>query len=60
MSESKLPASYLGDGVYVEFTGYDFRVYTSNGVSETNSIHLELLALRGLINFVRKQGVPLS
>jgi len=23
---------YLGDGAYVEFSGYDFRVYTSDGI----------------------------
>lgn len=35
------PHLYLGNGVYVEFRGHDFTVYTSNGVNTYNTIYFE-------------------
>ena len=32
---------YLGDGVYVEFDGYQIQLTTSDGESTTNEIFLE-------------------
>ena len=32
---------YVGDGVYVDFDGFGFNVYTSNGIDTTNEIYLE-------------------
>jgi hypothetical protein len=58
-SHAELPKAYLGDGAYVEFSGYDFRVYTSDGISETNNVHLEPPALQALLDFARKQGIKL-
>ena len=33
--------SYVGDGVYVEAMGHQFRIYTSDGVYESNNIYIE-------------------
>lgn len=46
--------TYLGDGAYVEYTGYSLVVYTSNGISRTNEVHLEAPALKILIEFARQ------
>lgn len=32
---------YLGDGVYAEFDGYQIKLYTSNGMTESEPIFLE-------------------
>jgi hypothetical protein len=34
-------ATYLGDGAYMAFTGYDFVIFTHNGYGITNKVHLE-------------------
>lgn len=54
---TELPKIYLGDGAYAEFSGYDFRVFTSDGISEANAVHLEASALQSLVDFARKQGM---
>jgi len=51
MSKPKL---YLGDGAYVEFTGYNFRLYTSNGIEETNEIFLEVDHFVALKDFIHR------
>ena len=43
--------AYLGDGAYVEWTGNEFIVYTSNGIERSNQVYLEPLAMRTLIEF---------
>lgn len=49
---------YLGDGAYVEFTGYSFRLYTEGdfGVHEA---HLEPEGLLKLIEFAKEKGLKL-
>lgn len=46
---------YLGDGVYVEFTGYDFVLKTQR--EDEHYIHLEPEAIRSLVNFAKLKGV---
>lgn len=43
---------YLGDGAYCEFTGWNFRVFTSNGSFETNEVFLEPEHIAVLNSFV--------
>jgi len=50
MNDDKI---YLSDGAYVEFTGYDFVLTTSDGLSDTNRIHLDGIALKRLIEFYK-------
>lgn len=51
MGETK--STYLGDGAYVEWTGYSFVVYTSNGIERTNEVYLEADAIAKLIEFAQ-------
>lgn len=32
---------YIGDGVYIEFNGYQLKLTTEDGISVTNEIYLE-------------------
>lgn len=49
-----LPLEYLGDGAYVEFNGESFRLYTSNGIEQTNSIFLGKRELKNLQEFAER------
>lgn len=44
---------YLGDGLYGEFDGYQFRLYTSNGFSEDNEVFLEPTVLNTFWRWVK-------
>ena len=48
------PAEYLGDGAYVRFTGYSFVLYTTDGISIGNEVHLEKHELEVLDRFVKR------
>lgn len=43
---------YLGDGVYVEFDGYNLILTTENGITATNRIVLEPSVYGLLVVFV--------
>jgi hypothetical protein len=45
------PVEYLGDGAYVRYTGYSFIIFTSNGLTESNHVHLEDNELKALDRF---------
>jgi hypothetical protein len=45
---------YLGDGAYVEWDGNQFRLFTTNGVIETNEIFMEPFALDALNAFAAR------
>ena len=47
----KEPTEYLGDGAYVRFTGYGFILFTTDGITESNHIHLERNELQALDRF---------
>ena len=44
---------YLGDGAYAEYDGFQMRIYTSNGVEETNEVFLGADELEALIEFIK-------
>ena len=48
-------ATYLGDGAYATFDGYQVWVHTTNGISITNSIALEPVTFRNLQEFYKTQ-----
>jgi hypothetical protein len=48
---------YLGDGAYAEFDGYSIRLYTSDGINETNNVILEPELVLALQNFAQSHGV---
>jgi len=45
---------YIGDGVYVEYTGYSIILTAENGREATDTIHLEEWMLKAISNFVLK------
>ena len=48
---------YLGDGAYVASTGYSIVIFTANGTSILNEVHLEKHALKALKNFVENNAI---
>ena len=53
MNGSQKP-TYLGDGVYACFDGYQVWIWTSDGISESERIALEPETLRSLNNYARR------
>lgn len=51
-SEDKKFKQYLGDGVYVQFDGYELTLTTSNGMQTTNTIVLQTEVYTALVKFV--------
>lgn len=51
MNDETEPTEYLGDGAYVRFTGYSFILFTSDGITEMNHVHLEKNELDALDRF---------
>jgi hypothetical protein len=43
---------YLGDSVYVTFDGYMLTLTTSNGIEDTNTVHLEPQVYEALSRYV--------
>ena len=48
--------SYLGDGVYATFDGYQVWVHTSDGLRITNSIALEPKVFKALQEYYCRKG----
>lgn len=44
--------TYLGDGAYVEWNGWSYVIYTSNGIERTNEVYLEPQHIRALNEFI--------
>lgn len=45
---------YLGDSVYFDFDGYDIMLTTENGYGATNTIVLEPVVYRNLVEAVTR------
>jgi hypothetical protein len=45
---------YLGDGVYIEFDGYQIKLTTSDGIHDTNTIYLEDQVLAAFLQYVKE------
>lgn len=43
---------YLGDGLYAEFDGYQFKLYAHNGVLATDAVYLDPSVTQSFINYV--------
>jgi hypothetical protein len=56
--QSTTVSRYIGDGVFVEFSGYDFRLWTqrATGICE---IFLEPAAVKSLVEFACSKGVEI-
>lgn len=46
--------TYLGDGAYVEFDGWGWKITTEDGVRATNTIYFEPEVLKAFDEFVDK------
>lgn len=44
-------ATYIGDGVYAKFDGYQVLVWTSNGMQSSRPIALEPEVLQALVDY---------
>ena len=51
---------YLGDGLYVEFDGYQIRLFASNGMKDTGEVFLEPEVLRSFIKYAERLGIRTS
>ena len=45
---------YLGDGVYVDFDGYQLVLTTEDGISTTNTIYLDTQVYNALLAYVER------
>lgn len=48
-----MSSTYIGDGVYVEFDGYQIRVTTNNGIETLQEIFLEREVAFALMNYLQ-------
>jgi hypothetical protein len=46
--------SYLGDGLYVSFDGWQIELYASNGIEKTNSVLLDSDTLAAFLKYVER------
>lgn len=46
--------TYLGDGAYAKFDGYEVTIYTSDGIEQHNNVVLGPYELMGLLTFLKK------
>lgn len=56
------PTTYLGDGVYCQFDGFHFWLWTSDGIKNSDKIALEPETFAALLKFRKEvydqHGVP--
>jgi hypothetical protein len=46
--------TYLGDGIYAEFDGYQICIFTSNGIRQENKIYFEGENIESFLEFVKQ------
>jgi hypothetical protein len=46
--------TYLGDGLYAQFDGYQFEVYASNGIAKTNRVFFDPDTLSAFLRYVHR------
>lgn len=52
--------TYLGDGVYAEFDGFNIQLYLNNGYEDFNHIILEPETFKSLMDFHEKIQVQIQ
>jgi len=50
--------TYLGDGLYAEFDGFQLCLFASNGEARTNEVYLDNHVWASLLEFVKRLDVP--
>jgi hypothetical protein len=46
--------SYLGDGLYAAFDGWQIELYAHNGIEKTNSVFLDSDTLAAFLKYVER------
>jgi hypothetical protein len=46
--------TFLGDGLYAQFDGWQIELYATDGTRKTNSVFLELSVLEQFLQFVQQ------
>lgn len=46
--------TYLGDGLFAEYDGWQIKLYASDGIQETNTVYLEPQVLRAFEAYISK------
>ncbi len=44
--------TYLGDGLYAEFDGYQIKLAASNGIADHDTVYLEPGVLKAFLNYI--------
>jgi hypothetical protein len=57
MSKHEEQDTYLGDGLYASYDGYQVELYASNGVEKTNQIFLGSNVLDEFLEFLKSKKV---
>lgn len=53
MHNADMQKEYLGDGAYVDFDGYHFKLTAENGIEATDTICLEPEVLKSFFDYVK-------
>jgi hypothetical protein len=58
LSDFDRTAHYLGDGLYADFDGDIFRLFSSNGIDILSEVFLDLTVLGAFRDYVKSLLVP--
>ncbi len=50
--ERVMQRTYLGDGLYASFDGYQIALAASNGIHDTNTVYLEPGVIKSLMKYI--------
>lgn len=59
VDQSSWKRTYLGDGLYAEYDGYQFMLAANNGIQDTNVVYIDPRVLVAFMNYVQKCGFGL-
>lgn len=57
MNEELKDATYLGDGLYYSYDGYQVRLFTHNGLYSEHEVFLESAVLDNFLRVIEQDGL---
>ena len=57
MPKGPVGREYLGDGLYVEYNGWDIALIASDGIRDTNIVYLEPSVFDSLLEYAKRVGL---
>lgn len=54
MTDDEKKDTYLGDGLYASYDGWQIEIYASNGREKTNRVYLEPAVLKAFLDYVER------